>query len=86
MKRGDQSARVAHPDLRKESLETKVVDEKDSISIELDENQIREGKTSRGNTKITKNVTPRIRTGKTARNTQNPRVMHMICKDTRKAR
>ena len=47
VKRRDPSARVAHPDLRKGDLDTKVVGEKDSIGIELDDNYSREGKTSR---------------------------------------
>ena len=55
VKRGDPSARVAHPDLRKgdsdvRAADVKVVDENESVAIELYSNYSRDGKTSRGNT------------------------------------
>ena len=89
VKRGDPSARVAHPDLRKgdfdvSETDVKVVDEKESGSIELDLNYSRDGKTSRGNTKVTKmshNVTVVL-----VKRYANTRYvgMHMICKATQK--
>ena len=59
VKRGDPSARAARPDQTKTSPEAKADDEKESASIG-------EGKTSRGNAKITKNVTQRISVDKMA--------------------
>ena len=63
VKRGDPSARAAHPDLTKTGPEAKALDEKESINIDLEDDTIREGKTSRGNVKVTKNVAQRSSSG-----------------------
>lgn len=63
-KPGDPSARVTHQDLRKGDVDVsetdvKVLDEKESGSVELDLNYSRDGETSCGNTEVTKHVTVR---------------------------
>ena len=63
VKRGDCAARAAHPD---KNGPDKVVDTQGSEKIDLD-NLIREGKTFRGNTKISKDVTKRTSSVKTER-------------------
>ena len=67
VERGGCSARAAHPDNNKTGPESKFLDEKGSHKIELDDDFIREGKTSRGNVKILKDVAKRISSGKTER-------------------
>ena len=64
VKRGGCSVRTARPDSNKTGPD-KVLDEKGSHKVELDDGFIREGKTSRGNVKVYKDVTKRISFGRT---------------------
>lgn len=66
LKRGDCAARAAHPDPQKHGPD-KVLDEKGSDKIALDGNLIREGKTSRGNVNVSRDVTKRSSSGKSER-------------------